>query len=361
MSLAIRSGLEFDAVPPADEAIRSAALRRLDTLTKPRGALGTLEPLAAQVCAVQRTVQPAVVHPVAVVFAADHGVADRGVSAYPRAVTEQMVRNFLRGGAAISVLARRFGYRLWIADVGVATDTSAAALPGVLYRRIAAGTRNLAREAAMSVAQARAALEAGLEVARGAVSSGATLIGIGEMGIANSTSAAALLAAFTRIRPARMAGRGTGVDDAGMQRKVAVIERALKLHRAALKDPLATLAALGGFEIAAMAGVCLAGAALNVPVVVDGYIATAAAVAAERLNPGLFAHLFFGHRSSEGGHALVLAKLGVRPIVDLGMRLGEGTGAALAMSVIEAALMLFHEMATFESAGVSGKIAEKIG
>jgi nicotinate-nucleotide--dimethylbenzimidazole phosphoribosyltransferase len=146
-----------------------------------------------------------------------------------------------------------------------------------------------------------------------------------------------------------------------MQRKIAVIERALKLHRAALKDPLATLAALGGFEIAAMAGVCLAGAALNVPVVVDGYIATAAAVAAERLSPGLFAHLFFGHRSSEGGHALVLEKLGVRPIVDLRMRLGEGTGAALAMSVIEAGLMLFHEMATFESAGVSEKIAEKIG
>jgi nicotinate-nucleotide--dimethylbenzimidazole phosphoribosyltransferase len=294
------------------------------------------------------------------VFVADHGVAEEGVSAYPQAVTVEMLRNIAGGGAASSVLARRFGYRLWIADVGVAADTSADALPGVLYRRIAPGTRNLAREAAMSVSQARAALEVGVEVARGAVASGATLIGIGEMGIANSTSATALLAAFTRIRPARLAGRGAGVDDAGMQRKVAAIERALKLHRAALKDPLATLAALGGFEIAAMAGVCLAGAALNVPVVVDGYIATAAAVAAERLSPGLFAHLFFGHRSSEGGHALVLEKLGVRPIVDLGMRLGEGTGAALAMSVIKAALMLFHEMATFESAGVSEKIAEKI-
>ncbi len=208
----------------------------------------------------------------------------------------------------------------------------------------------------MSVAQARAALEIGVEVARTAIAAGATMIGIGEMGIANSTSAAALLAAFTRIRPVRLAGRGTGVDDTGLRHKVAVIEGALKLHRAALKDPLATLAALGGFEIAAMAGVCLAGAALNVPVVVDGFIATAAAVAAERLSPGLFAHLFFGHRSAEGGHALVLKKLGVQPIVDLGMRLGEGTGAALAMSVIEAALMLFHEMATFESAGVSEKI-----
>jgi nicotinate-nucleotide--dimethylbenzimidazole phosphoribosyltransferase len=176
------------------------------------------------------------------------------------------------------------------------------------------------------------------------------------MGIANSTSAAALLAAFTVLAPARLAGRGTGIDDLGLQRKVAVIERALKLHRAALQNPLATLAVLGGFEIAAMAGVCLGGAALKVPVVVDGFIATAAAVAAERMSPGLFAHQFFGHRSIEGGHALVLEKLGVRPIVDLGMRLGEGTGAALAMSVIESALALFHEMATFESAGVSEKI-----
>ena len=290
------------------------------------------------------------------VFVADHGVADEGVSAYPQAVTAQMLRNIAGGGAAVSVLARRFGYRLWIADVGVAADTSAEALPGVLYRRIGAGTRNLAREPAMSVAEVRAALEVGVEVARGAVASGATLIGIGEMGIANSTSAAALLAAFTGLRPARLAGRGAGVDDAGMRRKVAAIDRALKLHRAALKDPLATLAALGGFEIAAMAGACLGGAALNAPVVVDGFIATAAAVAAERLCPGLFAHLLFGHRSSEGGHGIALEQLDVRPIMDLGMRLGEGTGAALAMSVIEAALALFHGMATFESAGVSEKI-----
>ena len=208
----------------------------------------------------------------------------------------------------------------------------------------------------MSLAEVRAALEVGVEVARGAVASGATLIGIGEMGIANSTSAAALLAAFTGLRPARLAGRGAGVDDAGMRRKVAAIDRALKLHRGALKDPLATLAAVGGFEIAAMAGACLGGAALNAPVVVDGFIATAAAVAAERLCPGLFAHLFFGHRSSEGGHGIALEQLDVRPIMDLGMRLGEGTGAALAMSVIEAALALFHGMATFESAGVSEKI-----
>jgi nicotinate-nucleotide--dimethylbenzimidazole phosphoribosyltransferase len=346
----------LETIAPPDGMAAEEASRRLDSLTKPRGSLGYLEEIVRRYAAIRCDPEARMGGGALCVFVADHGVADERVSAYPQAVTAEMLRNIAGGGAAVSVLARRLGYRLWITDVGVVADTSVDALPGVFYRRIGAGTRNLAREAAMSVAQARAALEVGVEVARGAVAAGATLIGIGEMGIANSTSAAALLAAFTRVRPARLTGRGAGVDDAGIQRKVAVIERALKLHRAALKDPLATLAALAGFEIAAMAGVCLGGAAQNVPVVVDGFIATAAAVAAERLSPGLFAHLFFGHRSSEGGHALALEKVGVRPIVDLEMRLGEGTGAALAMSVIEAALALFHEMATFESAGVSEKI-----
>jgi nicotinate-nucleotide--dimethylbenzimidazole phosphoribosyltransferase len=344
------------AIIPPDETAAAEAGRRLDSLTKPRGSLGYLEEIVRRYAAIRRDPEARMGGGALCVFVADHGVADEGVSAYPQAVTAEMLRNIAGGGAAVSVLARRLGYRLWIADVGVATDTSADALPGVLYRRIGAGTRNLAREAAMSLSEVRAALLVGVDVARGAAASGATLIGIGEMGIANSTSAAALLAAFTRLRPVRLAGRGAGVDDAGMRRKVAAIEHALKLHRAVLRDPLATLAALGGFEIAAMAGACLGAAALNVPVVVDGFIATAAAVAAEQLCSGLFAHLFFGHRSSEGGHALALEQFDVRPIVDLGMRLGEGTGAALAMSVIEAALALFHEMATFESAGVSGKI-----
>jgi len=346
----------LEAITPPGEIAATEAGRRLDSLTKPRGSLGYLEEIVRRYAAIRHDPEARMGGGALCVFVADHGVAEEGVSAYPQAVTAEMLRNIAGGGAAISVLARRFGYRLWICDVGVTADTSADALPGVLYRRIGAGTRNLAREAAMSVSQARAALEVGVDVARGAVASGTTLIGIGEMGIANSTSAAALLAAFTGIRPARLAGRGAGLDEAGMRRKVAVIDRALKLHSALLKDPLATLAALGGFEIAAMAGVCLSGAALNVPVVVDGFIGTAAAVAAERLRPGLFAHLFFGHRSSEGGHTLALEKLDLRPIVDLGMRLGEGTGAALAMSVIEAALALFREMATFESAGVSEKI-----
>jgi nicotinate-nucleotide--dimethylbenzimidazole phosphoribosyltransferase len=346
----------LEAIAPPDEVAATEAGRRLDSLTKPRDSLGYLEEIVRRYAAIRRDAGARMADGALCVFVADHGVAEEGVSAYPQAVTAEMLRNIAGGGAAVSVLARHFGYRLWIADVGVVADTSAGALPGVLYRRIGAGTRNLAREAAMSVAQARPALEVGVEVARAAVAAGATLLGIGEMGIANSTSAAALLAALTGLAPARLAGRGTGIDDLGLHRKVAVIERALKLHRASLQNPLASLAALGGFEIAAMAGVCLGGAALNVPVVVDGFIATAAAVAAERMSPGLFAHQFFGHRSIEGGHALVLEKLGVRPIIDLGMRLGEGTGAALAMNVIESALALFHEMATFESAGVSKKL-----
>ena len=339
-----------------DQAAADAAARRLDILTKPRGSLGRLEEIVRQFSAIRRDPRPQMSGAALCVFVADHGVAEAGVSAYPQAVTGQMLRNIASGGAAISVLARQFGYQLWTVDVGVAEDTSTNPLPGVLYRRIGAGTRNLSVEAAMSVAQARAALEAGIEVTHRASSRGAVLLGIGEMGIANSTSAAALLCAATNELPANIVGRGAGVDDAGMRRKLAVVERALALHRADLRDPIATLAALGGFEIAAMAGVCLAGVALHLPVVVDGFIATAAAAMADRINPGTLNHLFFGHRSADGGHALVLEKLGVRPIIDLDMRLGEGTGAAIAMHVIETALALLNGMATFESAGVSDKI-----
>ncbi len=347
----------LEAISPPDRTAAVEAARRLDALTKPRGSLGRLEEIVCRYAEIRRDATARMGSGAITVFVADHGVAEEGVSAYPQAVTAEMLRNIAVGGAAITVLAQRFGYRLWIADVGVAVDTSAKAYPGVIYRRIGDGTRNLARAPAMSAAQARAALEVGIEMAREAIAAGATLIGIGEMGIANSTSAAALLAAFTGLEPAHVAGRGAGLDDTGMRRKIAVIERALQLHHGALADPLATLAALGGFEIAAMAGVCLGGARLAVPVVVDGFIATAAAAAAERLSAGLFAHLFFGHRAAEGGHALVLEKLGVRPILDLAMRLGEGSGAAIAMSVIEAALALFSRMATFESAGVSEKLA----
>jgi len=344
------------AIRPPDADAARAAAERLNALTKPPGSLGHLEEAVRRYAAIRRDGGARMGRGAIAVIVADHGVAEEGVSAFPQAVTVEMLRNIAAGGAAISVLARRFGYQLKVIDVGVKTDTSANPFAGVTYRRAGAGTANFARGPAMSSGEARGAIETGIQVARELAASGATLIGIGEMGIANSTSAAAVLAAITGLPPARLVGRGTGLDDAGVRRKIAVVERALEFHRGALTSGESILGAVGGFEIAAMSGVCLAGAALGVPVVVDGFIATAAAAAAERIHPGLFDFLFFSHRSAEGGHGLALEHLRVQPMLDLDMRLGEGTGAALAMNVIESALELFHHMATFESARVSGKL-----
>jgi nicotinate-nucleotide--dimethylbenzimidazole phosphoribosyltransferase len=344
------------SIGPPDQDAGRAARGRLDSLTKPRGSLGYLEELVCRYAAVRHDPAARLGKECILVFVADHGVADEGVSAYPQEVTEQMLRNIARGGAAISVLARHYGFELKVVDAGVATDTSAEGLPGVLYRRIGPGTRNIMREPAMSGAQASRALETGIEIVSEAIEGGSTLVGIGEMGIANSTAAAALLSAITGVDVAMMAGRGTGLDDPGWRRKVAVVRAGLDRHRDTFSDALQMLAALGGFEIAAMAGVCLGAAARRVPTVVDGFIATAAAAAADRISPGLASHLFFSHRSAEGGHNLVLEHLGARPILDLDLRLGEGTGAAIAISVIQAALAAFHGMATFEGAGVAEKL-----
>ncbi len=344
------------SILPVDNEAAWAADARLDSLTKPPGSLGRLEELVRRYAAIRHdeAVKPA--RGAIAVFVADHGVADEGVSAFPQAVTAEMLRNIAAGGAAISVLARRFGYALKVVDVGVKLDTSSKPLAGVTYRRVAAGTRNFLDGPAMTSDETARALEIGIEIARELADSGATLIGIGEMGIANSTPAAAILCALTGIAPESMVGRGTGLDDAGVRRKTEVVMRALEIHRAALASGESILAALGGFEIAAMAGACIGGAASKVPVVVDGFIATAAAAAAEKVHPGLFDHLFFSHRSAEGGHALALEHFKLRPILDLDLRLGEGTGAALAMNLIDSALDLLNNMATFESADVSGKI-----
>lgn len=344
------------SICPLDNEAAWAVDARLNSLTKPVGSLGHLEHLVRRYAAIRHDESARPGRGAIAVFVADHGVADEGVSAYPQAVTAEMLRNIASGGAAISVLARRFGYALKVIDVGVKVDTSAAPLSGVIYRRIGAGTRNFLDGPAMTQRETTSAIDIGIEVARDLANDGTTLIGIGDMGIANSTPAAALLCALTGIAPDAMVGRGAGLDDAGVRRKIEVVTRALELPREALTSGESILAALGGFEIAAMAGVCLGGAALKVPVVVDGFIATAAAAVAERIHPGLFDHLFFSHRSAEGGHALGLDHFGIRPILDLDLRLGEGTGAALAMSLIDAALDLLHNIATFEDAGVSGKV-----
>jgi nicotinate-nucleotide--dimethylbenzimidazole phosphoribosyltransferase len=348
------------AIAPLDDDAARASEQRLNSLTKPLGSLGHLEEIVRRYAAIRHDGAAQMGRGAIAVFVADHGVAAEGVSAYPQAVTAEMLRNIADGGAAISVLARRFGYALKVIDVGVKVDTTTTPLAGVTYRRVGAGSANLAHTPAMTPAETTRALEVGIEVARDLVRDGATLIGIGEMGIANSTSAAAILAAITRISPTAMVGRGTGLDDAGVRRKIEVVLRALELHQGVLDDGESMLAALGGFEIAAMTGVCLAGAASNVPIVVDGFIATAAAAVAEKIRPGLFQRLFFSHRSAEGGHALALDHFKVRPILDLDLRLGEGTGAALAMNMIESALDLFHSMATFASAGVTGNLPVKL-
>jgi nicotinate-nucleotide--dimethylbenzimidazole phosphoribosyltransferase len=344
------------SILPVDNEAAWAADARLDSLTKPPGSLGRLEELVRRYAAIRHDESVKAGRGAIAVFVADHGVADEGVSAFPQAVTAEMLRNIAGGGAAISVLARRFGYALKVVDAGVKVDTSSKPLAGVTYRRIGAGTRNFLDGPAMTPDETDRALDVGIEIARELAGGGATLIGIGEMGIANSTPAAAILCALTAIAPESMVGRGTGLDDAGVRRKTEVVMRALEIHRAALASGESILAALGGFEIAAMAGVCIAGAASKVPVVVDGFIATAAAAAAEKIHPGLFDHLFFSHRSAEGGHALALEHFKLRPILDLDLRLGEGTGAALAMNLIDSALDLLNNMATFESADVSGKI-----
>ncbi len=343
-------------IRPLDAEEAWAADERLNSLTKPPGSLGYLEEIVRRYAAIRRDGSARKGRGAIAVFVSDHGVADAGVSAFPQAVTVEMLRNIAGGGAAISVLARRFGYELRTIDVGVRSDTSAAPFAGVTYRRVGSRTGNFLNGPAMTTGQVRLALEIGVETARDLASAGVTLIGIGEMGIANSTSASALLTALCGLPPESIVGRGTGLDDPGLRRKTEVVTRALELHHSALGDPMTMLAALGGFEIAAMAGVCIGGAACSVPVVVDGFISTAAAATAEKLIPGLIDHLFFSHRSAEGGHARVLEHLKVRPILSLDMRLGEGTGAALAMNVIESALDLFHNMATFAKAGVSGKV-----
>jgi nicotinate-nucleotide--dimethylbenzimidazole phosphoribosyltransferase len=343
-------------IQAADARAAALAAQRLDRLTKPRGSLGRLEDIVRQYAALRRDPDARTGSGALAVFVADHGVTDEGVSAYPKSVTAEMLRNIARGGAAISVLARRFGYSLRVTDVGVAADTRRENLPNVAYRRVRAGTRNFAREPAMTPEEMHAALAAGIETVRELAAGGATLVGLGEMGIGNSTAAAAVLCATSGLPPERIVGRGTGVDDEGWRRKVGVVSRAIERHGAALASPASLLASVGGLEIAAMAGACIAGAAGRVAIVVDGFIATAAAAAAVNFDARVIDYLFFSHRSAEGGHALALDHLGARPLLDLDLRLGEGTGAAIAMTIIEAALALYREMATFEQAGVSEKI-----
>jgi nicotinate-nucleotide--dimethylbenzimidazole phosphoribosyltransferase len=324
----------------------TAARRRLNTLTKPPGSLGRLEELAVQLAGITGRVPPVVSEKTIFLFAADHGVAAEGVSAYPTAVTGQMVANFLGGGAAINVLARQAGASLVVVDAGVAPEIPSH--PQLVASKVARGTRNFLHEPAMTREQALRSIEAGRAAFRPC-----QLAGMGEMGIGNSTSAAAIVAAATGRSAIDVVGRGTGIDDPALANKIAVVEQALRLHRPDRGDGISLLSSVGGFEIGALAGAMLAAAAVRVPIVLDGFISTAAAMLAVRLCPAVGGYLIAGHRSAEKGHAIALADLGLKPLLELDLRLGEGTGAALAFHLVEAACRTMHEMATFADAGVT--------
>jgi nicotinate-nucleotide--dimethylbenzimidazole phosphoribosyltransferase len=343
------------ALVPVDAGSAGEAAALSDRLTKPRGALGRLELLGAQLAAIAGVSPPPRPEPAAVaVFAADHGVVAEGVTPWPSEVTAQMVANFCAGGAAINVLARHNNTRVLVVDVGVASPLPGAGSPDLVDAKIRPGTGNIAVEPAMTLDEAKAALDVGAAIAARLVSEGAGCLVTGEMGIGNTTPSAAIVAAMTGLAPARVTGRGTGIDDRMLATKVAVVERAVARIPAGA-DPLTILASAGGLELAALAGFMVGGASARVPVLIDGLIAGAAALVARAMAPDVLGYLIAGHRSTEPGATAALAHLGLDPVLDLGLRLGEGTGACLAVSVVQASARVLLEMATFDSAGVTDK------
>ncbi len=339
---------------PDADAARLARVRQ-DSLTKPPGALGELESLVIRLAGLQGRAQPRVDRIQISIFAADHGVAAEGISAFPQAVTAEMIRNLAHGGAAISVLARSLGASLEVVNLGTVVD--AGDWPEVRRCNLGPGTANLAREAAMSEAQCAAAMNAGRDSVENARANGAELFIGGEMGIGNTTAAAALACALLKAEPMTMVGPGTGLSASGVRHKAEIVARALALHAARLGDPAAALYCLGGFEIAALTGAYVTCARIGLPALVDGFIASVAALVAARLCPGAGQWWLFAHRSSEPGHKQVLDALRGRPILDLGMRLGEGSGAAMAVPLLRLACELHERMASFEEASVSAKLS----
>ena len=340
-------------IPPLDEAAMQSARARQDRLTKPRGSLGRLEELSIQLAGMRADPFPSVERKAVIVMAADHGVAREGVSAYPAEVTAQMVLNFLRGGAAINVLARQAGARVTVVDIGVAVEFEPT--PGLVRRKVMCGTRNQAEGPAMTRAEAKQAIQVGLDVLSEEAAHGLDIVATGDMGIGNTTPSSAIVAAMTGLPVAQVVGRGTGIDDQGLERKIKVIEKSLAVNQPDRNDPMDVLHKVGGLEIAGLTGVMLGAASQRIPVVVDGFISTAAALIAVALAPRALEYLISAHQSVEIGHQVMLKHLNLVPLLDLNLRLGEGTGAALAFSLIEASTRLLREMATFDEAGVSDK------
>jgi nicotinate-nucleotide--dimethylbenzimidazole phosphoribosyltransferase len=342
------------SIGPLDAAAMQAARARQDTLTKPRGSLGRLEEISVQLAGITGKCPPPIpLRRAVIVFAGDHGVVAQGVSAYPQEVTEQMVYNFLRGGAAINVLTRQAKARVIVVDAGVAGDLKPA--DGLIIAKVAHGTADMAVGPAMTRDQALAGLEMGVRVAQAEIDKGLDILACGEMGIGNTTPATAIIAIFSGRPPRQVTGPGTGLGAAALAHKAVIVEQALALNRPDASDGLDVLSKVGGYEIAGIAGAMLAAAAARIPVLVDGFIATSGALIACALAPQARDYMIAGHRSTEPGHDAALACLGLPPLLDLGMRLGEGTGAVMAMYVVEAAAHVLSEMATFGEAGVSDR------
>lgn len=341
----------LNRITPLDAELLQQTQTRLDNKTKPPGSLGRLEEFARRLVAISGQHLPDLSKKVIFTFAGDHGVVEEGVSAFPKEVTPQMVFNFLLGGAGVNVLARHAGAEVRVVDVGV--DFDFANCPGLIHRKVSHGTANLAKESAMTREQCLAAIAVGLDLADQCVTEGVGLVGTGEMGIGNTTPSSALIAAISGLSPEQVTHRGTGINDQALQVKIKAISQGLSINCPDPTDPLDVLTKLGGLEIAAITGLVLGCAANRIPVVVDGFISTAGALIASELNPHVKEYLFAAHESVEIGHRFMLERIGVRPILNLDLRLGEGTGAALAMPLLEASVKILAEMATFEQAGVS--------
>lgn len=341
-------------IQPLDQEAMASARARQDLLTKPQGSLGRLEKLSTQIAGITGQVRPHINHKVVTIMAGDHGVVVEGVSAFPQEVTPQMVLNFLRGGAAINVLSKHVGARVVIVDMGVASPMDAH--PQLVNRKIGFGTANMAKGPAMTREQAVASIMSGIEIVEEELERGLDILATGDMGIGNTTPSAAIAAVVTERCASEIVGRGTGVDDEGLRRKVLAVENALKINQPDPCDGLDILSKVGGFEIGGLAGAILGAAANRRPIIIDGFISTAAAIIAATIAPRVKEYLIAAHCSQELGHRLMMEWLGVTPLLDMNMRLGEGTGAALAMSLVEASCKILDEMATFGEAGVSEKI-----
>ena len=340
-------------IPAISQSLSESLQHKIDNKTKPLGALGKIETLAKKVGLIQNTLTPVLKRPVVIVFAGDHGITDAGVSPYPQAVTQQMVLNFLSGGAAINVFAKQNGFALRIVDAGVNADFPAQAK--LVDAKVAKGTRNFLQEPAMTVEQCELAIKRGAEIAKEEIKSGSNVIGFGEMGIGNTSAAAALMSTLAGFSVEQCVGRGTGLDDQGLQKKTEIIKAAIAKHSINAADPLKALQTFGGFEIAMMMGAMLEAAKAKCLLLIDGFIVTSALLVAAKLAPSILDYCVFSHQSDESGHARLLSHLNAEPLLHLSMRLGEGTGSVVAYPLLLAAVNFLNEMASFESAGVSQK------